>query len=79
MAQTRYVELRTGEGWADVAGAFMDWCLRERQLARAGVHEGNPLAPSDERGWAAISVPDHSPDLLSLLEESAGREGRAIR
>ena len=78
MAQTRHVEMRAGEHWADVAQAFMEWCFREKKLGRGGCHEGDPVLSSEGHRYAAISFPDHSPDLAILLDEWAAQEGRAI-
>lgn len=79
MAHTKQVELRTGEQWADVARAFMTWCVREKKILNAGVHQGDLSNPVDGQRYAAISVPDHNPALLTLLQEWAAEEGRAIR
>jgi hypothetical protein len=79
MAQTRHLEMREGERWADVADSFMEWCVQEKKLSRGGCHEGDLVAFGDGRRYAAVSIPDHSPDLLTLLHEWAVREGRSIR
>jgi hypothetical protein len=79
MAQTRHIEMREGEHWSDVADSFMGWCLQEKKLSRGGCHEGDPVAFGDGRRYAAVSIPDHSPDLLTLVHEWAVREGRSIR
>lgn len=79
MAQTINVEMREGEGWAEVADAFMRWCVQEKKLVRGGCHEGDAVAFSDGRRYAAISIPDHSLALVAFLHEWAAREGRAIR
>jgi hypothetical protein len=78
MAQTRHVEMREGERWEDVAQAFLQYCLKEKQVVCGGCHEGDSVAATDARLYATISIPDHSPGLLSFLHEWAAREGRAI-
>ena len=65
MAQTRHVELRDGESWADVADAFMAWCLQEKKVARGGCHQGDPVLSDDGRRYATIAIPD----LISFLRE----------
>jgi hypothetical protein len=79
MARTTHVEMRHGERWADVSGAFMLWCFDAKGVSNAGCHEGDAVAPDDRRRYAAISIPDHSPELAGYLEEWAAREGRALR
>jgi hypothetical protein len=79
MAQTRHVEMRTGERWADVVRAFLGWCVREKGVSAGGCHEGDAAPSPDAKHFAAISVPDHSPELISYLSEWAAQEGRAIR
>jgi hypothetical protein len=78
MTRTSHVEMRHGEQWADVSGAFILWCVNEKGVTKAGCHEGDPVAPNDGRRYAAISIPDHSPELASYLGEWAAREGRRL-
>ncbi len=78
MAQTLYVELRDGEQWQDVAGAFLQWCYGQKHVRTDGCHEGEPGGPADGRRYAAISVPDHSRDLVGYLREWAAADGREI-
>ena len=79
MAYTSYIEMRVGEQWQDVAGAFMTYCAREMKLDRCGCHEGEPDgAPSDGKRYAALSIPDHSLFLLTHLLDWASGERRAI-
>jgi hypothetical protein len=79
MARTRYIEMRDGERWADGAEAFMRWRLHAKKVAGGGCHEGDAVASADGRRYAAISIPDHSPDLLIYLREWAVWEGRTVR
>jgi hypothetical protein len=78
MALTTYVEMRDGEEWQEVAGAFMLWCQQQRQVVRGGCHEGDAGGPTDGRRYAAVSIPDHSPSLVVFLREWAASEGRRI-
>jgi hypothetical protein len=78
MALTTYVEMRNGERWQDVAGAFMLWCHQRQQLADGGCHEGDSGGPADGRRYAAISTPDHSLALAGYLREWAASEGRRV-
>lgn len=77
MAVTIYVEMRDGERWQDVAEAFMLWCHQQRQVATGGCHQGDAGGPADGR-YAAVSIPDHSPDLVGHLREWAASEGRRV-
>jgi hypothetical protein len=79
MAQTRHIELLAGECWADVADAFMKWCIEEKKLLNGGCHEGNAVEFDDARIYAAISIPEHSSELITYLDEWSMREGRAIK
>lgn len=54
MAITSYIEMRPGEQWRDVTGAFLTYCAMEVKLDRCGCHEGDADgAPSDGKRYAA--------------------------
>jgi hypothetical protein len=78
VAQTRHIEMRASERWADVVRAFLGWCVHEKNVSAGGCHEGDAARSPDGKRYAAISVPDHSPDLITYLGEWAAMEGRAI-
>jgi hypothetical protein len=78
MAQTKHVEMREGEQWSDVAEAFLTWCFREKGKRNAGCHEGDPIVSPDQKRYAAISIPDHTPDLVNHLFEWAKQDGRKL-
>jgi hypothetical protein len=78
VALTTYVEMRDGERWQDVAGAFLVWCHRHKEVAAGGCHQGDPGGPADGRRYAAVSIPDHNPALAGLLREWAVSESRRI-
>lgn len=78
MAQTRYVEMRLGESWSDVASAFLTYCQREKGVVRCGCHEGDPSPGVDQECYAALSIPFQYPDLIGYLQEWADREQRRI-
>ena len=78
MALTTYVEMRAGERWHDLTGAFMRWCQQQKQLSSGGCHEGDPGGPDDGRQYAAVSIPDHSPALVGYLREWAALQGRRV-
>jgi ribosomal protein L37AE/L43A len=78
VAATVYVELRGGELWQDVAGAFMLWCHQHQGKTTGGCHEGDPGGPADGRRYAAVSLPDHTPTLVGFLREWAAVVGRRV-
>ncbi len=79
MTRTSHVEMRQSEQWTDVAEAFVMWCLHEKQISSGGCHEGDAVVFADGKRYAAISIPDQSPQLIDYLNEWAEREGRAVR
>jgi hypothetical protein len=78
MALTKYVEMREGERWKDVAEAFLRWCDQHKGMTTGGRHEGDAGGPADGRRYAALSIPHHSATLADHLSEWAISEGRAI-
>ena len=78
MAQPLHVERREGESWNDVASAFMRLCVAAHGCSRADCHEGDAIAQQGAHRYAAISIPDHSLQLVDYLREWAHSEGRKI-
>jgi hypothetical protein len=78
MAQTIHVERRDGESWNDVASAFMRFCMQRHGCSRAGCFEGDQIGQQDVQRYAAISIPNHSLQLVDYLREWASSEGRNI-
>jgi hypothetical protein len=79
MGITRHVEMRLGESWDALTGDFMAWCCHEKRLRSGGCHEGDAKEFGDDRRYAAITVPEHSPHILEYLHEWARLQGRIVK
>lgn len=69
MAQSRYIEIKSGDTWSSVSKEFGDW-LKERNLTEnIGWSEGDILTVDEAISFFSFNFPDRHREKIKYFEE----------